>query len=211
MILSSKTEHKGIACAVSFLYVRKGGDDVKLTAKQIRFVDEYLVDFNATQAAIKAGYKAKTAHVIGAENLRKPKIAEEIARRQKDLQRRTEISQERVLRELARVAFADAADYVQVETRIINRGEVKVPIELVVHKETAELSADQRAAIASIKQGAHGVEVKLHDKIKALELLGRHIGMFTDKLEVKGAIDIASVLAVARGRVRERGEPNGDF
>ena len=160
---------------------------MKLTAKQIRFVDEYLVDFNATQAAIRAGYKAKTAHVIGAENLRKPKIAEEIARRQKDLQRRTEVTQERVVKELARVAFADATDYVQVETRIINRGEVKVPIELAVHKETAELSADQRAAIASIKQGANGVEIKLHDKIKALELLGRHIGMFNDKLSLSGA------------------------
>ena len=184
---------------------------MKLTPKQIRFVDEYLVDFNATQAAIRAGYKAKTAHVIGAENLRKPKIAEEIARRQKDLQRRTEVSQDRVIRELARVAFADATDFVQVETRIINKGDIEVPLELAVHKETAELSADQRAAIASIKQGANGVEIKLHDKIKALELLGRHIGLFTDKLEVKGAIDIASVLSEARERVRNRGEPVGEL
>lgn len=91
--------------------------------------------------------------------------------------------------ELARVAFADVTDYVQVETRIINRGEVKVPIELVVHKETAELSADQCAAIASIKQGANGVEIKLHDKIKALELLGRHIGMFNDKIEVRATVE----------------------
>ena len=162
---------------------------MKLTPKQIRFVDEYLVDLNATQAAIRAGYSTKTAHVTGPENLGKPRIAEEISRRQKDLQRRTEVTQERVVMELARVAFADATDYVQVETRIINRGEVKVPIELAVHKETAELSADQRAAIASIKQGANGVEIKLHDKIKALELLGRHIGMFNDKLEVKAIVD----------------------
>jgi len=196
---------------VSFLYVRKGGDDVKLTPKQMRFVDEYLVDFNATQAAIRAGYKAKTAHVIGAENLRKPKIAEEIARRQKDLQKRTEVSQERVVKELARSAFADVTDYAYVMQAIIERDGVKVPVESAVIKETCDLTDDQRAAIASIKQGANGVEIKLHDKIKALELLGRHIGMFTDKLEVKGAIDIASVLAAARGRVRERGEPNGDF
>lgn len=162
---------------------------MKLTPKQMRFVDEWLIDFNGKQAAIRAGYSAKTAEATAARLLRNVKVQAEISRRQKDLQRRTEISQERVLRELARVAFADAADYVQVETRIINRGEVKVPIELVVHKETAELSADQRAAIASIKQGAHGVEVKLHDKIKALELLGRHIGMFNDKLEVKAIVD----------------------
>ena len=162
---------------------------MKLTAKQLRFVDEYLVDFNATQAAIRAGYSEKTAYRIGAENLRKPQIQSEISRRQKDLQRRTEVTQELVVKELARVAFADVADYVQVETRIINRGDIEVPIELAVHKETAELSADQRAAIASIKQGANGVEIKLHDKIKALELLGRHIGMFNDKIEVRASIE----------------------
>lgn len=161
---------------------------MKLTAKQIRFVDEYLVDFNGTQAAIRAGYSEKTAAATAARLLRNVNIQAEISRRQKDLQRRTEVTQERVVKELARVAFADATDYVQVETRIINRGEVKVPIELAVHKETAELSADQRAAIASIKQGANGVEIKLHDKIKALELLGRHIGMFNDKLDIKATI-----------------------
>lgn len=159
---------------------------MKLTAKQIRFVDEYLVDLNATQAAIRAGYSEKTANTIGAQNLAKLSIQAEILRRQKDLQRRTAISQDRVIKELARVAFADVADYVQVETRIINRGDIEVPLELAVHKETAELSADQRAAIASIKQGANGVEIKLHDKIKALELLGRHIGMFNDKLSLSG-------------------------
>ena len=120
--------------------------------------------------------------------LRKVKVQDEISRRQKDLQRRTEVTQDRVVKELARVAFADVADYVQVETRIINRGDIEVPIELAVHKETAELSADQRAAIASIKQGANGIEVKLCDKIKALELLGRHIGMFNDKLNIQATV-----------------------
>lgn len=172
-----------------FLHAWKGGDDVKLPPMQDRFVDEWLIDFNGTQAAIRAGYSERSARSIAGRLLTKDNIQAEISRRQKDLQRRTEISQDRVVKELARIAFADTADYVQVETRIINRGEVKVPIELVVHKETAELSADQRAAIASIKQGAHGVEVKLHDKIKALELLGRHIGMFNDKLEVKAIVD----------------------
>lgn len=160
---------------------------MKLTPKQIRFVDEYMVDFNATQAAIRAGYKAKTAHVIGAENLRKPKIAEEIARRQKDLQRRTEVTQDRVVKELARVAFADASDYVCVETLTYENGDGTVsPVQIVSPKDTGALSDDQRAAIAGIKQGANGIEIKLHDKIKALELLGRHIGMFNDKLSLSG-------------------------
>lgn len=160
---------------------------MKLTPKQIRFVDEYLVDFNATQAAIRAGYSKKTAAFIGAENLKKPKIAEEIARRQKDLQRRTEVTQDRVVKELARVAFADASDYVCVETLTYENEDGTVsPIQVVSPKDTDTLSDDQRAAIASIKQGANGVEVKLCDKIKALELLGRHIGMFNDKLSLSG-------------------------
>lgn len=185
---------------------------MKLTAKQKRFVDEYLVDFNATQAAIRAGYKANTAHVIGAENLRKPKIAEEIARRQKDLQRRTEVSQDRVIRELARIAFADASDYVRVTTEtVVPEDGDPFEMQTVKIKDTDGLSDDQRAAIAGIKQGANGIEIKLYDKTRAIELLGRHIGLFTDKLEVKGAIDIASVLSEARERVRNRGEPVGEF
>ena len=160
---------------------------MKLTAKQVRFVDEYLVDFNATQAAIRAGYKANTAHVIGAENLRKPKIAEEIARRQKDLQRRTEVSQDRVIRELARIAFANIADYIHVETQTRTKDDgTEVTYQTVMFNETQELSADQRAALAVVKQSVNGFELKLHDKIKALELLGRHIGMFNDKLSLSG-------------------------
>nr|DAY39622.1 MAG TPA: Terminase small subunit [Caudoviricetes sp.] len=153
----------------------------------MRFVDEYLVDFNATQAAIRAGYKAKTAHVIGAENLRKPKIAEEIARRQKDLQKRTEVSQERVVKELARIAFANIADYLHVETQTRTKDDgTEVTYQTVMFNETQELSADQRAALAVVKQSVNGFELKLHDKIKALELLGRHIGMFNDKLSLSG-------------------------
>ena len=185
---------------------------MKLTPKQMRFVDEYLVDLNATQAAIRAGYSTKTAHVTGPENLGKPRIAEEISRRQKDLQRRTEVTQDRVVKELARIAFANIADYIHVETQTRTKDDgTEVTYQIVMFNETQELSADQRAALAVVKQSVNGFELKLHDKIKALEHLGRQIGRFTDKLEVKGAIDIASVLAAARGRVRERGEPNGDF
>ena len=159
----------------------------KLTAKQQRFIDEYLVDFNATQAALRAGYSKKTAAFIGAQNLRKLQIQAEIARRQRDLQKRTEVSQDRVVKELARIAFADAS--------------------VVCVTDFDKLTDDQRAAIQGVRPTNFGWEIKLCDKIKALELLGRHIGMFADKLEVKGSIDIASVLAAARGRASNRGEP----
>ena len=162
---------------------------MKLTPKRMRFVDEWLIDFNGKQAAIRAGYSAKTAEATAARLLRNVKVQAEISRRQKDLQRRTEVSQERVVKELARIAFADVTDYAYVMQAIIERDGVKVPVESAVMKETCDLTDDQRAAIASIKQGANGVEIKLHDKIKALELLGRHIGMFNDKLEVKATVD----------------------
>ena len=75
--------------------------------KQKLFAEEYIVDFNATQAAIRAGYSEKTAHSIGSENLKKPAIQELISRAIQDRIRRTHITQERVVLELASVAFAD--------------------------------------------------------------------------------------------------------
>ena len=162
---------------------------MKLTVKQKRFVDEYLVDFNATQAALRAGYSKKTANTIAAQNLAKLSIQTEISRRQKDLQRRTEVSQDRVVKELARVAFSNATNAVQVQPRTIVGADGKeIVIQTVVLTATAELTDDQRAAISQIKQGANGIEIKMYDKLKALELLGRHIGMFNDKLELKATV-----------------------
>ncbi|MFC2524999.1 MAG: terminase small subunit [Selenomonas noxia] len=161
---------------------------MKLTPKQMRFVDEWLIDFNGKQAAIRAGYSAKTAEATAARLLRNVKVQAEISRRQKDLQRRTEVTQDRVVKELARVAFADATDYACIETYMYeNKDGTLSPLQAVSPKDTGALSDDQRAAIAGIKQGANGIEIKLHDKIKALELLGRHIGMFNDKLSLSGS------------------------
>src|SRR3546814_8117 len=78
-----------------------------LTDKQRRFVEEYLVDLNATQAAIRAGYSKKTAASIGEENLRKPDIAKAIQEAQAARSKRTEITQDQVLKELAKIGFAD--------------------------------------------------------------------------------------------------------
>ncbi len=81
-----------------------------MTAKQQLFVDEYLIDLNATQAAIRAGYSEKTAQAIGAENLTKPLVAEAIAEALQARSERTEITQDRVLAELAAIGFADMPD-----------------------------------------------------------------------------------------------------
>ena len=149
----------------------------KLTNKQKKFIDEYLVDLNATQAAIRAGYKEKAAYRTGAENLRKPQIQEEIQRRMQERQQRTEVTQDMVVKELAAIAFAKATDYVEIRSNGV--------CSTVVIKPTTDLSDQQIRAIAGIKEGANGIEIKLNDKEKALELLGRHLGMWNDKLDIK--------------------------
>ena len=149
----------------------------KLTDKQKKFIDEYLVDLNATQAAMRAGYKEKAAYRTGAENLRKPQIQEEIQKRMQKRQQRTEVTQDMVVKELAAIAFARATDYVEIRSNGV--------CNTVVIKPTTNLSDQQIRAIAGIKEGANGIEIKLNDKERALELLGRHLGMWNDKLDIK--------------------------
>ncbi|AIY81175.1 terminase small subunit [Clostridium botulinum 202F] len=154
----------------------------KLTAKQKRFCNEYLIDLNATQAAIRAGYSVDSAKVIGCENLTKPNVKSYLDRRMAKREIRTEISQDKVLNELAKIGFANIDDYVVVDS---SSGYDKVII-----KDTKDIPNDKISAISSIKQGANGVEVKLHDKVRALENIGRHLGMFKDKLEISGTNEI---------------------
>lgn len=148
-----------------------------MTEKQKIFADEYLIDLNATRAYRKAYPSVKkdeTAAQAGSRMLRNVKVAEYIAERMQARQERTEITQDRVLEELAAIAFASATDYAEVKD------------DQVFIKDTAGLSENQIKAIAGIKQGKFGIEVKLNDKEKALELLGRHLGMFKDRVEVSG-------------------------
>lgn len=147
----------------------------KLTPKQERFCEEYLIDLNATQAAIRAGYSANTANRIASELLSKLDIQNRIAELKAERSKRTEITQDRVVKELAAMAFAKATDYACVEDGI------------VIIKPTSMLTPLQQVAIVGIKQTRAGIEIKL-DKSRALEMLGRHLGMFNDKLELSGAV-----------------------
>lgn len=165
----------------------------KLTEKQKRFADEYLIDLNGTRA-YKAAYpsvkKDNTAAVNANRLLRKTNIAAYIAKRQQAQQERTEITQDMVLRELAAIAFSDATDYAKVieKTAEVVQDGTSVPVldaqgNPVIYRTiepelSQNLNAKQKAAISTIKQGRSGWEIKAHDKLKALELLGKHIGMF---------------------------------
>ncbi len=148
-----------------------------MTKKQEIFADEYLVDLNATRAYKVAYPRVKNDEVAAAAAarlLRNVKVVSYISERMQERQKRTEVIQDMVIEELAAIAFARATDFAQ----IVN-GKVAVV-------DTADLTQSQIKAIAGIKEGKFGIELKLNDKEKALELLGRHLGMFKDKLEVSG-------------------------
>lgn len=136
----------------------------KLTDKQKRFVDEYLVDLNATAAARRAGYKDPN---IGRQLITKNNVSAEIQKRQAKLRGKLEITQERVLEELAAIAFANGTDF----ATITHNGLVRLT-------PTDEVPEEKKKAVASIKEGQYGTEIKLHDKVRALELLGKHLGVF---------------------------------
>ena len=148
-----------------------------MTEKQKIFANEYLIDLNATRAyrvAYPSVKKDETAAAAATRMLRNVKVAAYIQERMRERQKRTEITQDRVLQELAAIAFAKATDYAEVED-----GQVII-------KDTVNLDEQKVKDIAGIKEGKYGIEVKLNDKEKALELLGRHLGMFKDRMEVSG-------------------------
>lgn len=149
-----------------------------MTKKQQRFVEEYLIDLNATQAAIRAGYKPDNAQQMGSENLSKPVISAAIAKAMAERSKRTGINQDRVLHELARIGFAKITDIIDPDTAKI----------------LPDASEDDLACIQSIKikPGEFGTEreVKLYDKKSALVDLGKHLGLFKDRLELEADMDL---------------------
>ena len=149
-----------------------------MTKKQKRFVEEYLIDLNATQAAIRAGYSPETAYSIGSENLKKPEIRTHIEKAMAERSKRTGINQDRIIIELAKIGLLNPKNLVNFE-------------EATIKEEAAE---EDLAAVASVRvkrfptKDGEGIEreIRMYDKTKALELLGRHFGMFKDKVEVSG-------------------------
>lgn len=163
----------------------------KLTAKQEMFCKEYLIDLNATQAAIRAGYSVFTAKEIGCENLTKPNIRACIDKALAERSKRTGINQDRVVRELARIALVNPPD-------VINALDATL---------RDDASPDDTAAILSVRVKTTPTkegeiverEIKMADKIKALELLGRHMGMFTDNINHSGEVAVKIVDDIPNG------------
>ena len=149
-----------------------------MTEKQKRFCDEYLIDLNATQAAIRAGYSPASANSVGSENLAKPDIRARIDTEIAERSRRTGVNADRVVQELAKIAFVKATDIIDPNTATVRDSatdEDKACIASVKFKSSSGESSD------SVER-----EIRMCDKLKALELLGKHLGMFTDKVNVSG-------------------------
>jgi len=173
----------------------KGKDaNTKLNAKQKQFVKEYLIDLNATQAAIRAGYSEKTARQIATENLAKPDISAAIEEAMAKRSERTEITQDMVLRELAKIGFSNMQDY------------MKSTKDGDPYLDFSSLTRDQAAALTEVTiedfrdgrgediRDVRRVKFKLADKRAALVDIGKHLGMFKDEVNHNHKIDFAQAL-----------------
>lgn len=147
----------------------------KLNPKQKRFCQEYVIDLNGTQAAIRAGYSARTANEQAAQLLAKLSIQAFVKKLQKGISKRLEVSADKVVQELAKIGFCNIQDYIETGNST---------------KDLSGIERDTAAPISSIKvtkttggkgEGAweqEAVEFKLHNKVSALETLGKHLGIF---------------------------------
>ena len=147
----------------------------KLTLKQQRFCDEYLIDLNATQAAIRAGYSEKTARQTAAENLSKPYIREYIDKRLAEKEAELIADQDEVLQTLTRVLRRQEMDTVVVTCKERSSGYDKNGKKVIIEKEVPQLVQ---------------VPTKVSDLNKAAELLGKRYALFTDKVETDVDMDL---------------------
>lgn len=177
-----------------------------MTDAQKRFCDEYLIDLNATRA-YKVAYsncsKDETARANSSRLLTNANAQKYILEKQKEIEKRTEVTQDMVIKELSAIAFSKASDYAKLKKMKHN-----VPVfdgeGIVDYKEeeyigieftpTDNLTEEQKKALSGIKQGKFGLQVDSCDKVKALELLGKHLGMFSDiNVNMKNAVQVELV------------------
>lgn len=166
-----------------------------LTAQQEQFCREYIVDFNASAAAERANYSGKTKGQVGWQLLQKPLIQERVRQLAAERAKKTDTTVERILEELARMAFADINDLFD------EKGDLK-PI--------SQIPEDLRRAISSVEiealydgfgkdryQIGHTKKIKFWSKEKTLELLGKYRKMFTDRIEHTGKVSLVDLVAGA--------------
>ncbi|MDR1629606.1 MAG: terminase small subunit [Oscillospiraceae bacterium] len=165
-----------------------------MNERQRLFAEEYLVDLNATKAAVRAGYSPKSAAANSARLLKNAEILGRIQRGMAQREKEVQITQKQVLEELAKIAFSNYADYAKIvvrqEERTVWNAEkeenerVLCDVKALEVRATGELNDEQQRAISGIKESKSGITVDVYDKMKALELLGKHLGLFKDRGEM---------------------------
>jgi len=167
-----------------------------LTPKQQRFVAEYVVDCNATQAAIRAGYRANSAEVQGPRLLGNMRIAAAVQEKAAKKLERVGLTGDKVLRELARVGFSDVRHLFTPDGAV-------VPL----HALPEDVSASIASVEVVLKNAAAGdgvvdrvLKIKLWDKNRALNDLARHFALLVDRVEVSGDVTLTAKIAAARAR-----------
>ena len=149
---------------------------MKLSDKQKKFCEEQIIDFNQTQSAIKAGYSAKTAYSIGNENLKKPDIQAYIKELLSKREERTQITADMVVKEWAKIAFFDIRKIFHKEGGLLNPHDLD--------DETATIISSIKARDIKVGDDIETIkEYRLNDKMKALDMLAKHLGMFEKEKE----------------------------
>lgn len=184
--------------------------DRRLTARQERFCTEYIVDLNATAAAIRAGYSAKTAEQIGWQLLQKTSVQNRIAELQKSRAKRVQVTADDVLRELMRLGFSDirgVATWAEDGTRLIDSETIT---------EDAARTISEISSVATTMVTDHGAvtttrtKIKLHSKMQALRALGEHLGLFDGDSDDSGDQSAAQPKAIRYLRAPEEPMPEDD-
>ena len=176
-----------------------------LSRRRLRFVEQYVRDCNATQAAIRAGFSRHSANYYGPFLVRQPDMAAAIAARMVEETRRLRILADRVVLELMRIAFSDIRTFLVEDKKT---GAVTL-------KPAAELEPDQIAAILYLSTGSrnHGPSLRLHGKKQALAALARHLGLgerrhFADpRIELEATAQVRRALMAAAGIVEVKALP----
>jgi phage terminase small subunit len=178
-----------------------------LNDKQLTFCREYIVDFNATQSAIRAGYSDKTAGATASRLLTNVKIQQEIKRLVEERAERTGITADRVVQQLAKIAFVDIKSVIDWETAEINQlvgrdpitGDqvfTKTPITQLALKPMDQVDGTM---IQTVKMGKHGIVVELPDRMRAMEMLAKHLGVYDDRPQT--TVDVGSYVKALWDRV----------
>ena len=163
-----------------------------MNAKQQRFAEEYLVDLNATQAAIRAGYSQKTAYAQGQRLLKHVEVAEFIAAAQDERSKATGITAEKVMEKLAEIAFADPRKLFSSDNVVKPIAELDLEtVTCIDGFEVRELAGDMPGTVT---------KVKLANRLKALELLGKHFGQFVDRVSHEGSTGNVVIVLPDNGR-----------